>query len=182
MVARQLGERPRAGRPRRLSPLPLAATRQKAQSDGQRPGKAPGLAQSIQLRDLLRATHESDSLAARRLAVFMRFCDDHHRAFGASGGVARYQPGPAAPTGPHDDALHLRKVKALARFTRSLRAVPKEASALLETLVALPNPSILQLMQQNKAQVCWALDQLCKVQQTEQRSAANQVRKAAHGC
>lgn len=175
MVAMQASLRPRAGRPRRLSPLPKQGTEagSKAcleQNRKSRPAPLPGLAQSIQLRDLLRAAHESDGLASRRLAAFMRLCEDQHRAFGGAGGVARYQPSQGtAPSLPNDEQ-HLRKVKALARYTRCLRALPSEAAALLERLVALPSPAIIHAMQSDKARVCWALDHLVRLQPMSGRS------------
>jgi hypothetical protein len=187
MVAMQSSMRPRAGRPRRLSPLPqklgLAVEgRPMGGAQERRPSPEPGLAQSIQLRDLLRAPQESDALASRRLAAFMHLCEDQHRAFGGSGGVARYQPSQVAMTAVPNDEQHLRKVKALARYTRCLRALPSEAAALLERLVALPSQAIIQAMQQDKARVCWALDHLIRHQQASGQSASGAHAKGGrHG-
>lgn len=141
-----------------------------------RPSPEPGLAQSIQLRDLLRAPQESDAVAARRLLAFMRLCEDHHRAFGGAGGVARYQASQAAQSSMPDDERHLRKVKALARYTGCLRALPSEAATLLERLVALPTGAIVETMQRNKARTCWAIDRLIRVHETTNAAP----RSAAH--
>ncbi len=186
MVALQASIRPRAGRPRRLSPLPqesgdAVGGGALARTQGRRPSPEPGLAQSIQLRDLLRAPNESDGLASRRLAAFMRLCEDQHRAFGGSGGVARYQPSQVATTGLPNDDQHLRKVKALARYTRCLRALPVDAAAVLERLVGLPSATIVLAMQQDKPRICWALDHLIRHHQCEPVASMRPSPEARHG-
>lgn len=175
MVSNMSSARSRAGRPRRLAPLPSLANvgassaltrgpiKSRCHSTPQRrrpASPALGLAQTIQINDMLRLPGESDGHAAQRLRALMSLGEDQHRAFAGSGGVARYDASPAGIPGVPNDERHLRKVKALARYTAVLNALPSEQRGLVEALVSRTTDEILRLLRAKKIACCRALDQL----------------------
>ncbi len=164
MASRLSSARSRAGRPRRLAPLPSVANSGGVPADPcKRCGSAVpalSLAQTIQINDLLRLPGERDGRATQRLRALMRLGEDQHRAFSGGGGVARYDASPAGALGLPNDERHLRKVKALARYTKALKALPRDQRRLVEAMVSRTTEEVLSLMRANKVVCCRALDGL----------------------
>ncbi len=168
MTANMISSRSRAGRPRRLAPLPSAVglntapVVKRSQSRANGPA-ARSLAQRLLVHDLLRLPGEKDRSASRRLRALLRLCEDQHRAFAANGGVARYEASQLLAHSVPNDERHLRKIKALARYTAVLKALPSEQCRLIESLVGGSTEQILTTIQANKARCCRALDCLLAV-------------------